>query len=202
MESQTGPSVSLIRAFIALPVDERLMPVLTETARAVREALPASSVKWTRPENLHLTLRFLGNIPAAAVDDIAGQLRTACAGTPVLTARVAGFGCFPTSDRARVLWLGVCEPTGRLAELHARITTMLADHGQVEERARFHPHLTLGRVKELRPRERLALAEGIRACRVDDLGDWRMERVALMRSELSPDGPRYTELTSIPLVAT
>jgi 2'-5' RNA ligase len=201
MESQTGPSLSLIRAFVAVPVDERLMPVLTEALRAVRGALPANSVKWTRPENLHLTLRFLGNIPTARVDDIAGQLRDACTGTPVLTARVAGFGCFPTPDRARVLWLGVSEPTGRLAALSARLATMLGGHGSVQERTRFDPHLTLGRVKELGPRDRRALAERIRTCRVNDLGEWRMARVALMQSDLSPAGPVYTELTSIPLVA-
>ena len=192
----------MIRAFVAVPLEERLMPALTGALRNVRETLPGNTVKWTRPENLHLTLRFLGNIPTKAVDEIAGHLRLACANIPALTARVAGFGCFPNPDRARVLWIGVSEPTGRLAELHGRIAAALAHYGQAEDRARFHPHLTLGRVKELRPRERRALAEKIRACRVGELGDWRIDRVVLMRSELLPDGPRYTELTSIPFVAT
>jgi 2'-5' RNA ligase len=192
----------LIRAFVAVPVDPRLAPALAAALHSVQRALPAGAVNWVRPENLHLTLHFLGEVPAAWLETVREQLGAACAGTPPLTAHVAGLGCFPNPARARVLWLGVHEPSGRLAALQERLAAALVSFGRAEEPARFHPHLTLGRVKDLPPAQRRELAARLPTLRVERVGDWLMDRVALVRSELRPDGPRYTELAAIPLAVT
>jgi 2'-5' RNA ligase len=187
---------------VAVPVDPRLAPALAAVLHNVQRALPAGAVKWVRPENLHLTLHFLGEVPAARLETVREPLGAACAGTPSMTAQVAGLGCFPDPRRARVLWLGVHEPTGRLAALQGRIAAALASFGPAAAPARFHPHLTLGRVKDLPPAQRRELAARLQTCRVERVGDWLMDRVALVRSELRPDGPRYTELAAIPLAVT
>jgi 2'-5' RNA ligase len=154
-------------------------------------------VAWVAPDNFHLTLKFLGRVDATRLDAVAGALARASAGCRPFALQVRGLGAFPTPARPRVLWAGVDEGAVPAAGLAGRIDAALVELGFEPESRPFSAHVTLGRVREPRPNHALApaLAGG------DTFGRQHVDRLALMRSELSPGGARYTELVAIPLGA-
>jgi len=185
-----------IRAFIALP----LKPVLAAEIKKVQQRLnsPGGAVRWISPEQLHLTLRFLGNVATDRLEDLAAALRRACARTAPFHLALEGAGCFPNMKRPRVVWIGIqgdLEPLRKLQERIAQETNTVGDHGDERD---FQPHLTIGRVKASglegrKPRQAIELVT------VPKLGDWTVHQVLLVQSELSPDGARYTTLAAVSL---
>jgi RNA 2',3'-cyclic 3'-phosphodiesterase len=137
----------------------------------------AADVAWVAEANLHVTLKFLGQIEAGRVAPIAEAL-----------------GAFPTPGRARVVWVGL-EPIGPLAAVAAELDTALATLGIPRESRPFAAHVTLGRARE--SRRNLGLADAL--ARPAECGRLPVTRLSLMRSELHPRGARYTELTSVVL---
>jgi len=189
-----------MRAFIALPVAAAVQSRLGKVMRELDAVLPRNAVRWSCPEQIHLTLRFLGETPADSRDEVAQRLRVACEGSGPLTLHAAEFGVFPEVLRPRVLWIGVAGELEELLKLERRVMEAMADFGMPEERD-FHAHLTLGRVRKIPSRELRRVVAALAKFRVGELGAWTADCVQLMRSELSPDGSRYTELASIPLAA-
>lgn len=168
----------------------------TEIARLRSEA---RDVGWVAPDNLHLTLKFLGGVEPgrlphteAALSRVAGDART-------FDVAVTGLGAFPTPSRPRVVWAGVGEGLAPLAELAARVEDALAPLGFAREPRGYSAHVTLGRVRT--PRRDAALAVAIEAAADRAFGEVRVDRISLMRSDLSPKGARYTSLASWPLRA-
>lgn len=194
-----------IRAFVALNLPVEVIDRMAELQRQLREAASAAGVKarWVPPPNLHLTLKFLGSIPSESVAAIRDVL------APLLAERAApklalhGLGVFPDPARPRVLWAGIDEEDGAVTALAGEVDSQLAEIGFEPEKRPFHPHLTLGRIKQgnddfwsdLAPVERLE-------CRAVD--------VTLYRSVTQPYVPRgaggpgrgaeYTALARYPLV--
>jgi len=155
----------------------------------------ASDMAWVAPANLHVTLKFLGQVDEARVPALADALRARVAGHRVFDAAVRGLGAFPSPTRPRVLWAGLEDDAGALAALAETIDACCAGLGFPRETRAFAAHVTLGRVRE--PRRQPALGEAL--ARPADVGRVRVERVSLMRSELSPRGARYSELAAAPL---
>ena len=189
-------SADHVRAFIALPLE----PVLAAEIKKVQQRLdaPGSAVRWINSEHLHLTLHFLGNVAADRLDDLTAALRRACARTVPFQLALEGAGCFPNTKSPRVVWIGIqgdLEPLRKLQEKIAQETKNFGDHG--DERA-FQPHLTIGRDKALGAEGRKA-GQTIECTTVPKLGDWTVHQVLLVRSELTPDGARYTTLAAVPL---
>ncbi len=185
-----------IRAFIALALE----PGLAAEIKKVQQHLnsPGGAVRWISPEQLHLTLQFLGNVPADRLDQLAAALRDACARTAPLQLALEGVGCFPNTRNPRVLWIGIqgdLEPLGKLQEQIAQETKNFGDHG--EQRA-FQPHLTIGRVKASGAEGR-KVGQAIACTTVPKLGDWTIRQVLLVQSELSSNGARYTTLAAVAL---
>jgi 2'-5' RNA ligase len=152
----------------------------------------ARDVAWVAESNLHVTLKFLGQIDAARVEPIGDALAAVAARTAPFELAVRGLGAFPTPARARVLWAGL-EPAAPLAALADDVDAALAALGFARESRPFAAHVTLGRVRE--SRRNPALADAL--ARPADCGRLPVTRVSLMRSELHPRGARYTELTGI-----
>jgi RNA 2',3'-cyclic 3'-phosphodiesterase len=151
-------------------------------------------VAWVGRHNFHLTLKFLGGVDCDRLDAIVAALtRAAAAGRP-FDLRVGGLGAFPSPTRPRVLWVGIDDGAAEAVRLATRVDDALADLGFERESRAFSPHVTLGRVREPRPQP--GLAEVLRG---GGVGRQRVERLSLMRSELSPRGARHTELAAIPL---
>jgi 2'-5' RNA ligase len=157
----------------------------------------ARHVAWVAPGKLHLTLKFLGNVDQARVEEIVAALRGAAAGVAAFEAAVRGLGAFPTPTRPRVIWAGVSEGADTMVELAGRVDTALAILGFPREARPFSPHVTLGRVRV--PRRDPALAEALAGGEGREFGRVRVGRVALMQSRLSPKGSEYTELAGVPL---
>jgi 2'-5' RNA ligase len=182
-----------MRQFLAA----RLPEVIREEVVAVRSRI-ASTIRgwrWLRPEGIHLTLRFLGEVERDRDERGRERWRSAVAGCPPFRIRLGGTGCFPPRGQARVLWVGVeeVEPGGALSTLAARLETASRDLGFPAEKRSFRPHLTLAR------RDRSGRAD--RPVALDDdrnTAGWVRE-VVLYRSDLEPTGARYTALETFPL---
>jgi len=155
----------------------------------------ATDVAWVVPANLHVTLKFLGQLDEARVPAIADALRAACARHAAFELAVRGLGAFPSPTRPRVLWAGLEGDAGALGALAERVETACGALGMSRETRPFAAHVTLGRVRE--PRRQPALAEALAL--PADFGRLRVEQVSLMRSQLSPRGARYSELAGAPL---
>jgi RNA 2',3'-cyclic 3'-phosphodiesterase len=154
-------------------------------------------VAWTAETNLHVTLKFLGNVDEARLADVAAALGAA-ATVPAFAVDVRGLGAFPSATRPRVLW-AAAPGSPAFARLAETVDRALAALGFAPEERGFTPHVTLGRVRQ--PRRDVALTEALEAAATRPFGTLRVEGVALMRSELSPRGARYTELATVALPA-
>ncbi len=157
----------------------------------------ARGVGWVVPENLHLTLKFLGSVEPLRMEQIEGALQATAAAAAPFTLAVRGLGAFPSPARPRVIWAGVQTAGTAVAALASRLDDALGPLAFPREERPFSAHVTLGRVRE--PRRDPALAEALAAGSEKDFGYFRVERMTLMRSDLSPRGARYTALAAWPL---
>ena len=156
----------------------------------------AAGVAWTAADNLHITLKFLGAVDDTRLADIAAALAKA-ADRHAFDVEVRGLGAFPTPTRPRVIWAGTAEAPA-FAALAAAVEGALGGLGFPAEERSFAPHVTLGRVRE--PRRDPALATALAAAERRPFGTLRVDRLSLMRSELSRHGARYTELDACRLL--
>lgn len=174
-------------------------------AVVVRELRNASigGLRPVRPEGVHLTLKFLGDVPAdriSAIGDAVG--RAATPHTPFALS-VSGVGAFPSGRAPRVLWAGIAGDLDRLVALHASVDGCLAELGFARERRAFNPHLTLARLRDSASREDRALS--LRVLQANQPGDeWSfdVDGVALFQSTLGPGGAVYRRLFRAPLART
>lgn len=148
---------------------------------------------WVAVPNLHLTLKFLGDVAEERLSVVAGAIRGAVEGIAPFDLEVGRLGAFPTPSRPRVLWAGLTAGAGPAAELAGRVDQAVAALGFEPETRPFSGHVTLGRVRA--PRRNPALERALGAG-TGPLGRLRVERVSLMQSQLSPRGARYTELAA------
>lgn len=142
--------------------------------------------------NLHLTVKFLGEVGEDRIEAIAGALTGAVAGVRAFDVRVEGLGAFPSAARPRVVWAGVTAGADAMRDLAGRIDEALVAVGVAREARPFSPHITLGRARQ--PGRAPALTEALRGGAGRLFGRLRVVRASLMRSELSPRGARYAEL--------
>lgn len=177
------------RLFIAVELPSTVIEQLEAVQRELRAT--GADVKWTRPEQMHLTLKFLGDMPEELAPDLSALLSEAAeAGMPAV-GRLGGLGAFPNLKRPRVVWAALEEPTGELAKLQARIEQALS--GLVEPDGRpWSPHLTLGRTRSGRNVQRLAeMIESYRLAGGAVL-EVPIREAVLFRSQLRREGPLYT----------
>jgi 2'-5' RNA ligase len=182
-----------VRAFIAIELTPEILKALGDLQDRLKQDVPPKLVRWVRPQGIHLTLKFLGDVPRTKVDVIAEALRDACAPHAPFSFSVGRMGCFPNPYRPRVVWVGVDEPSGALARLQRDVERAIGPLGFPPEKRRFSPHLTLGRVKGGSRDAVAALGEYVSRATVR-VGEQQAAAVHLMRSELLPGGAVYTEL--------
>lgn len=184
-----------MRTFIAIELDDAIRQRLAAAQDRLRAA--GCNVRWVKPEQMHLTLKFLGEIEEEAVDGVAAAMAAAAAGGKPFALTLAGLGAFPPRGAPRVVWAGAEEPSGTLAALHKRLEHQLARLGFERERRAYRPHLTLGRVKDPRGREQLRALIGEGAG--EAFGTQAAGGLVHFRSVLSPQGATYTPLHRQPL---
>ena len=177
-----------IRTFIAVEIAAPVREQLVTLQETLREA--AGEVKWVEPQNLHLTLKFLGEVDETELYAVCKSAQQAVADTAAFTMQVAGVGAFPDPRRPRVIWAGIREGADELIFLHDLLEEEFRSHGYPREDRAFTPHLTLGRARQPKPTPQLARA-------FEELADWDggatlVREILIMSSQLTPSGPIYT----------
>jgi len=186
-----------IRCFVALNLPPELKGRLAELEARLKEA--RADVSWVKPENIHLTLKFLGGVEETRIPLIKRTIQEGLHREGPLVLSLAGLGVFPNPRSPRVIWVGVEGDTERMEKLQKRLEQALEEVGFPREARSFSPHMTLGR---MRSRQGTA---GLMEL-VERLGEYRAgsiqaESIELMRSQLHPAGAIYTILESFPLSA-
>ena len=192
-------TAEFFRLFVAVTVPDDIKAEIEKAQAAMRRALPKEAVRWTKREQFHLTLKFLGGVDTQRVGALTEALRTACRGFAPLELRAEQIGCFPNLRRPRVVWVGVHDQQQQLPELQRAIEAAVRDFTTEAPGERFTGHVTLGRVKDLRRQEAETLASLVSDHATRVFGAWTSDKVELVRSQLSSDGARYTIVAAIPL---
>ena len=191
-----------MRLFVAVDPDPAVRAAAARAARAVADRLAGNAhgrVRWVAPEQIHVTLRFLGELAGADADAVRAALRAPFA-TGAFTARVSRLGCFPPSGAPRVVWLGVGEGRDGMAAVGTELARRLAAAGRPPETRAFRAHLTLGRMKGWPARSRRGVDRALSDIE-PETPPWRVDHVTLYESRRTPRGARYHVLESTPLAA-
>ena len=181
-----------MRAFIAIDLPESLRVALRRKQADFRSVSP--DARWTQPEGIHLTLKFLGEIPDHKVREVAECLKKLGPFEP-FAIRVKGFGFFPDGRRPRVFWVGI-EDSASLIRLAEQVDKAMETIGFAREQRAFHPHLTLARFKV--PQAQPALQAAISQDPEQDLGSFDVSEFFLFESKLSPHGAEYRKAERFP----
>ncbi|HZT23656.1 MAG TPA: RNA 2',3'-cyclic phosphodiesterase [Verrucomicrobiae bacterium] len=190
-----------LRLFVAIPIPEAVRNEIAPVQDELKRLAPAHTVRWVKPEQFHLTLKFLGDVSVEEVKALQQAVGSVCAARPALALRAYGLGFFPNARLPRVIWAGIGDDAGKLAELHAQVDAATRMFGVTSETASFSGHATLGRFKKFPRREMENFLRRVEALRERDFGSWTAGAVELVRSELAPDGARHTVLASFALGA-
>lgn len=189
-----------IRTFVAIELSAGIKNELARVQEMLRGKIATPHLRWVDPANVHLTLKFLGNVPVDRIEEITAVLKEACVGLSPFIMEVSGLGCFPSANNPRVVWVGVQGETDRLERLQERVEERLAVLGFKPERRPFRPHLTLGRVRKGAHVGARRLIGGIvSATSVGALGQMEVGEISLMKSVLLPSGAQYSRLERIVL---
>jgi 2'-5' RNA ligase len=178
--------------FSALDISEDVRARLVDHIQRLREAVPNVHASWGRADNIHLTLKFFGDVDKIAIEKLSAAAARVVQTFSPFQIRVAGTGTFPKQAMPRVLWVGIEDPSGNLASLHARFEDECAKEGFPKEARAFRPHLTLARIRK--PQGSRTVGElhkeiGFAASEVV------VPELLLVRSELSSEGSKYTVIS-------
>lgn len=179
-----------MRTFIAIELPDEIKAFLTDRIERLRAT--GAKASWVKPEAMHLTLRFLGDLDSDPVARIRKLLAEGYADVPAFTLKVAGMGAFPNRRRPGVVWAGVEPAEGTLAQAQAVAEQAALAIGLAPETKPFHPHLTLARVKD--PAQGRILAEQVPWDEPFDTGSFPVTGVILFSSQLTPRGPIHERL--------
>lgn len=188
-----------VRAFIAINLSAEIVAKLEALQQQLAAQFPERAIRWTQPAQIHLTLKFLGNVDAARLNDLRAAFKQACASCAPFELRTGRAGCFPNLSRPRVIWIGVEGELDALRALQKRMGAAARDFSAHHETREWQPHLTIGRVRDrLRTGELHKIGAAVAA--ISEVRcNWPVGSVELMQSTPSPHGSVYTCLTSAQL---
>jgi len=189
-----------IRAFVAIAIPGVLIAEAQRVQAQLEAQLGRDLVRWTRAEQLHLTLKFFGNIAATEIEELTAALRRAAEGMTVFRLSLEGAGCFPAPRNPNVLWLGIGGDLEAMKKLQQGVERETGRFGSHLDEREFNPHLTLGRVKVRGPQSR-RVGEEMQRLHVATLGEWSVTEMEFIQSKLSSQGSSYTRLTTVRLSA-
>ncbi len=176
-----------IRSFIAVKFPPEIVENLRQAQERLREA--DRSWKWVESTSFHVTLKFLGETPQAKLEEVWRSVSQALAGTCDFMVSLRGLGVFPSIRAPRVAWAGIDRGASELAMMANKVEEACAAHGFEREKRPFKAHLTLGRAREPKPNP--ALAAVIEELAAVELGEGKVDRALLMKSDLTPKGAIY-----------
>jgi len=187
-----------IRGFLALDLNLQTARNLADHQRTIAERcrLAGARVSWVPPQNLHVTVAFLGQITEPLVSALPSVLAPVAAGTPPFDMACAGLGVFPDEGNPRVIWAGVSSPGGELEQLYSRIVGALGETGFNLDGKPFRSHVTIGRVRAVGDG---GLADCLAVDAPEGFGETLVAELACYRSDLDPKGADYQLLWRLPL---
>jgi 2'-5' RNA ligase len=190
--------MSLLRLFIAVEIPHEIQQNIHQETAAIQKEI-GGLVRWVPPGNMHLTLKFLGDVSTPNVDFLTQMLRTEAEGIDCFSFHLAGIGSFPSPKRPRVIYIGIQAPAA-LVTLQRGIESASRRLGYPSEERPFSPHLTLGRVRQnATAADQQKIRRTLEGIQVDVLGTARVDSVHLFKSDLKPGGSVYSRLYSAPL---
>lgn len=185
--------MAVIRAFIAVQLPVEVKEALGNVSRTLDSQVTRGAVRWVRPEQMHLTLRFLGDTDVQSLPVVQAALDAVATGYKPFTLQLEGIGCFPNARRPRVIWVGLSDDAGHLQPLKVALDERLVPLGWPPEDKPFRAHLTLGRAKDERAAQGVAWTGDVPRLPVP------VDAIHLIESRLQPSGPVYTLRHSSPL---
>ena len=190
--------MNLLRTFIALEIPRELQQIIHKETAHLRNTIGAL-VRWVPPGNIHLSLKFLGNISPANLDILTQMIRAEAESCQSFVMQVNGLASFPSPKRPRVIYIGLQAPA-ELETLQHGIESATTRLGYESEERGFSPHLTVGRVRQnISASDQQKIRRALEETQIDSLGTARVDSVHLFNSDLKPTGAVYTRLFSAPL---
>lgn len=177
----------VIRTFICIEIPQSIKERINRLQEILRQL--DAQISWTKPSNIHLTLKFLGGIEASRIERVKKALERAASAIGPFEVEIGGSGCFPSAQSPRVLWVGFSNVPEALQHLNSNIEDELAREGFEREKRKFSPHLTIGRIRA--PHNSARVTEALIASGFESEAFIARE-VILMRSDLKPTGSIYT----------
>lgn len=183
-----------MRTFIAIELPESIKRKIGEVQTPLKKT--DAFVSWVKPGNIHVTLKFLGEVPEDKIEEVFAATEKALQATKPFTMSLEGMGGFPNLRRPRVIWIGAGSGQEKLSGLAKRIEEEMEEIGFPREKRRFSAHFTIGRVKSPRNIERLAELVESTDFQTEEI---QVTEVVVMKSQLDPAGAIYTPLKKVPL---
>lgn len=186
-----------VRLFIAVEITGETRKKLTAFQDKLKKA--GADVGWVAPENIHITLKFIGSLDEGKIDAVTDIIKESVTHIQPFNLDYSGVGVFPAPRNPRVIFAQAIDTGGVLARIHERLDNQLMSLGVEHEDRKFDAHLTVGRVKSRR--NVAGLMESLNAYQGFRFGLERITQVVLMKSDLTPEGPVYTKLHSVDLAS-
>jgi 2'-5' RNA ligase len=191
--------MSLLRAFVAVEIPPALQEAIHLQTAGLRQSLGSGMIRWVAAGNLHLTLKFLGDISPSNLDLLTQMLAAEAAQVRCFEMRIGGLGSFPNSKRPRVIWIGLDAPAP-LEAMQRGLEAAAARLGYAAEERPSAPHLTIGRVKQNLSISNLQMIRtALEESKIGEIGRIHVQAIHLFKSELNPAGSIYSKLFSAPL---
>ena len=189
-----------IRTFIAIDLPPDVKQSLADFTETLKSR-GLTGIRWVRPEGVHLTLKFLGNIPPDMPTHILSTLQATTKNHAPFSLTLGSFGVFPNPSNPRVLWVGLKGDLDALAQLQTSVEEQCSSLGLDPDRRPFRPHLTLGRVRRtLTPPQRALIHDALQNKTNTDAPRWTIREIHLIHSTLTPHGAIYRSLGAIPFL--
>ncbi len=185
----------MIRSFLAIEIPEDILRKIEKVQKDLKSS--NADIKWVDPENIHITLKFFGNIEDSKIEPIIKTADKIIESYSPFSIKVRGVGSFPNLKTPRVIWIGVIDERGILSKFQDQLEKAFERLGFEAEKRPFHPHLTLGRMRSFK--EKGDLIKRLERFQGDDFGEFKVEKVVLFKSELTRQGPIYTALEEVRL---
>jgi len=186
----------LLRSFLAIELPSTILHRIGDVQKDLKAS--KADVRWVSPQNIHLTLKFFGNIEEQKIESIIKAIEEPARTTSPISVLVQGMGAFPGFKNPRVIWAGFNDGKEGLISFQKRLDEALQKIGFQPEGRTFHPHLTLGRLRSNRGKEELIRV--MERYREEVFGSFQVETVVLFKSDLTPHGPIYTRLKGLRLM--
>jgi RNA 2',3'-cyclic 3'-phosphodiesterase len=189
----------MLRSFIAIELPAEIQEAIARSTAGLQKALPKPLVRWVVSRNIHLTLKFLGDVSPVNLEQLAEALKVEVSKHEPFDLSAGGIGAFPNTRQARVIWIGLEAQSGAATLQHC-VEGVASRLGYPPEERPFSPHLTIGRVGQTGSAAELkSIRTALEACQVGALGTVKVETVHIFKSDLQPAGSVYTPLYSLPL---